>query len=186
MVKIKPDQWSYRQYRCLQKKCQSWLYLSPWLWFLGTNLQWFSCTTVLSSPFEWALCNPSIGLDLCNSKLVSRMKRNFTNIAKLGVAKIFDPRSSSQHGFDLFSALSLTFLQLSLVVESRFAAAFKWVLGAAAGRLDTPWQLCSRTLRGSWCTVQLHILHFWTPVYTRCTHFAQLLSSLGTCCDGKD
>ena len=66
------------------------------------------------------------------------MKRNFTNIAKLGVAKIFDARSSSQHGFDLFSALSLTFLQLSLVVVSRFAAAFKWVLGAAAGRLDIP------------------------------------------------
>ena len=65
------------------------------------------------------------------------MKRNFRNIAKLGVAKIFDARSSSQHGFDLFSALSLTFLQLSLVV-SRFAAAFKWVLGAAAGRLDIP------------------------------------------------
>ena len=66
------------------------------------------------------------------------MKRNFTNIAKLEVAKMFDARSSSQHGFDLFSALSLTFLQLSLVVESRFAAAFKWVLGAAAGRLDIP------------------------------------------------
>ena len=44
----------------LAKKCQSWLYLSPWLWFLGTNLHWFSCTAELSSPFEWALCNPSI------------------------------------------------------------------------------------------------------------------------------
>ena len=44
----------------LAKKCQSWLYLSPWLWFLGTNLHWFFCTAVLSSPFEWALCNPSI------------------------------------------------------------------------------------------------------------------------------
>ena len=33
------------------------------------------------------------------------MKRNFTNIAKLGVTKIFDARSSSQHGFDFFLLL---------------------------------------------------------------------------------